>query len=247
MITFLRHIRKDLIRSEPNGEPASPLGRYLLYAIGEILLVMIGILLALQVNNWNENKKLRAEEINLLTELGENLAACIEELGSDIAFNKLTIEKYKELMTAVKLDLPYSPKLDSAFMMIHDWESPYLTFTAYEVLKSKGVELIHNDSLRMSVVNLYENVFAYLIDDYDRTEWNYHQSVVMPFSSRHMESNVHNYGARPNNFEALKKNVEFTNILSNLISARNWGLEVYQFTYDEVADVQKQIQQELNN
>ena len=39
------------------GKPALPAGRYLKYAIGEIILVVIGILIALQVNNWNEKRK----------------------------------------------------------------------------------------------------------------------------------------------------------------------------------------------
>ena len=41
-------------------------GKYLKYALGEILLVMIGILLAVQVNNWNENRKTKIKEIKIL-------------------------------------------------------------------------------------------------------------------------------------------------------------------------------------
>lgn len=50
MITFFRRIRKRLLLE-------SSIGKYLLYATGEIILVMVGILLALQVNNWNEERK----------------------------------------------------------------------------------------------------------------------------------------------------------------------------------------------
>ena len=50
MLTFLRKIRRSLNESGSTQ-------KYLLYALGEILLVMIGILLALQVNNWNERRK----------------------------------------------------------------------------------------------------------------------------------------------------------------------------------------------
>jgi len=62
MITFLRKIRKRLITK---GQFSS----YLLYAIGEILLVMVGILLALQVNNWNENRKNKNKEQQILQQL----------------------------------------------------------------------------------------------------------------------------------------------------------------------------------
>lgn len=52
-------------------------GKYLKYALGEILLVMIGILLALQVNNWNEERLLDIEERAVLEELTDNLESNI--------------------------------------------------------------------------------------------------------------------------------------------------------------------------
>ena len=48
-------------------------GKYLKYAIGEIILVVIGILIALQINNWNEIQKLNKEETTILKNLHENL------------------------------------------------------------------------------------------------------------------------------------------------------------------------------
>jgi len=50
MIKFFRKIRYDLMGKNKTG-------KYLKYAIGEIILVVIGILIALQINNWNESKK----------------------------------------------------------------------------------------------------------------------------------------------------------------------------------------------
>lgn len=68
MLKFFRRIRQNLISE-------MKVSRYLLYAVGEILLVMIGILLALQVNNWNEHRKnLEAEKV-LLINLVEDLRA----------------------------------------------------------------------------------------------------------------------------------------------------------------------------
>ena len=59
------------------------LSRYFLYAGGEILLVMIGILLALQVNNWNERRKTNNLEIQLLKEIKAGLTTDLQ----DIAYN----------------------------------------------------------------------------------------------------------------------------------------------------------------
>lgn len=85
------------------------LGKYLRYAIGEILLVVIGILIALQVNNWNEERKQHAAFKNTLEALKEDLYYNIDEANSDIydayykdsiitlAFNKtVTRDMYRE-------------------------------------------------------------------------------------------------------------------------------------------------------
>ncbi|MCB0461581.1 MAG: DUF6090 family protein [Flavobacteriaceae bacterium] len=50
MIKFFRHIRKSLLMENKTG-------KYFKYAIGEIVLVVIGILIALSINNWNEKRK----------------------------------------------------------------------------------------------------------------------------------------------------------------------------------------------
>ncbi|WP_426429581.1 DUF6090 family protein [Winogradskyella sp. HB-48] len=67
MIQFLRKIRQKLLVE-------NKLNKYLIYAIGEIVLVVIGILIALQINNWNERKKLKNHERELLTHVLEDIA-----------------------------------------------------------------------------------------------------------------------------------------------------------------------------
>ena len=54
MLKFFRSIRRQLLNENKTG-------KYFRYAIGEILLVVIGILIALQINNWNEGRKLIAK------------------------------------------------------------------------------------------------------------------------------------------------------------------------------------------
>lgn len=81
MLRFFRTIRKKLIEEDN-------VRKYLLYAIGEILLVVIGILIALQVNNWNEERKNKQQTIQYLTSLKSDLIEDIRVLneGFDYAF-----------------------------------------------------------------------------------------------------------------------------------------------------------------
>jgi len=66
MIKFFRQIRKSLLSENRTT-------KYLFYAFGEIILVVIGILIAVQINNWNENRKEYAKSINYLTEFVSDL------------------------------------------------------------------------------------------------------------------------------------------------------------------------------
>ena len=85
MIKFFRKIRQKLISQ-------NRFSKYLLYAVGEIVLVMIGILLALQVNNWNEQQKVKLHELNILNKLNEDLKANLLEVES---IKRVTVKRIK--------------------------------------------------------------------------------------------------------------------------------------------------------
>lgn len=78
MISFFRTIRQKLLNQ-------NRVTKYLVYALGEILLVVIGILIALQVNNWNEGKKTLEQERRILIALHNEFDENLKELNRDIA------------------------------------------------------------------------------------------------------------------------------------------------------------------
>lgn len=85
MIKFFRRIRQKLLSE-------NKFSKYLLYAIGEIVLVVIGILIALQINNWNEARKARIEEKTLLTSLKSEMEYNINELNRARKVNNAIIK-----------------------------------------------------------------------------------------------------------------------------------------------------------
>jgi len=82
MIKFFRKIRYDLMEKNKTG-------KYLKYAIGEIILVVIGILIALSINNWNENRKLNLNEKDVI----QNLIEDLQSDYNDFEENKKGLEK----------------------------------------------------------------------------------------------------------------------------------------------------------
>ncbi len=81
MLGFLRRIRRSLIEE-------GHLRKYFVYAAGEILLVMIGILLALQVNNWNERSKERERQLENLAVLRTEILSIQEHLEFHISIKE---------------------------------------------------------------------------------------------------------------------------------------------------------------
>ena len=88
MIKFFRKIRQNLLMENKTGKPAYRTGRYLKYAIGEIILVVIGILIALGINTWNTANNLSNKETTLLIEMKSNLESDLEGLKWDINKNE---------------------------------------------------------------------------------------------------------------------------------------------------------------
>ncbi|HKK12488.1 MAG TPA: DUF6090 family protein [Flavobacteriaceae bacterium] len=217
MIKLFRNIRQNLLRE---GKTAN----YLKYAIGEIILVVIGILIALQINNWNERRKYKSLETNMLTEIKASLEESLIEINEMIEENGNYVDNYKILLDHINNNLPYDKTLDTYFGGLEYWVSPYFNYSAFETLKTLGAELISNDSLRKRIIRMYDRDFQYLVNDYDKSEWNYSTSVVHPFFSKHLERDINSSKAVPNNYDELMNNAEFKNILTALIRLRSHGI-----------------------
>ncbi|MGM5471331.1 DUF6090 family protein [Flavobacteriaceae bacterium LMO-SS05] len=96
MIKFFRKIRHKLLTENlPTGR-AGKISKYLIYAIGEIILVVIGILIALQINNWNENNKLESKRQDYYLQL-------LEDLSKDKKASKQTIKKFDNYLKELEV------------------------------------------------------------------------------------------------------------------------------------------------
>jgi len=195
-------------------------GRYLLYALGEVLLVMVGILLALQVDNWNEDRKERREELELLIALKTDLVLTRNEMDIIVGYNQKYLKGYRLIYDYIEEDKPYSTALDSAFSDLDIWATPYLSTMTYETIRNRGIDIIQNDSLKRHIVHFYNQDFKSITEDMVQWEWSFSQNTTQPIMVGNIRRILDTGLARPNDFEALKSNDTFRNFLSILITIR---------------------------
>jgi len=140
MIKFFRRIRQQLLTE-------NKFNKYLLYASGEIVLVVIGILIALQINNWNEQRKDNIREEQLKSVLYDEFEKDLAQLESKIKIRNRLIQSALKLHHLI--DQGASADVDS---IIH-----YMAFSSYrptfdpitvELIDKNDLGLIKNDQLR---------------------------------------------------------------------------------------------------
>ena len=150
MIKLFRNIRKSLLKE---GKTTN----YLKYAIGEIVLVVIGILIALQVNNWNEARKDTTFEHEILSLIDQNMEQDSISLSIELSKTKLAIHLTNRLLKQVALK-NYKDSLNFWMGKIISFERFRSQSSAYEMLKAKGLENISNRKLQMSLISYYDEI-----------------------------------------------------------------------------------------
>lgn len=155
MIKFFRHIRQQLIQE-------NQMGKYFKYAIGEIVLVVIGILIALQINNWNEERKLGLYETQLLKQLKVDLEQNAKDLKFNLSLQKKVISSSTIVLQHLEKNLPYHDSLSKHFANTSLWTKFIVNAGAYKTIESKGLDLISDLELRDLVFRIYEGNFNWL-------------------------------------------------------------------------------------
>lgn len=129
---------------------------YLVYALGEILLVVFGILIALQINQWQQNKQLRTTEIRMLQELEINLNTNLDVLTGVIEWESEMIKNIEYIFNHFQSSKPINDTLIEYMGRIGWVEELQIVNSTYETLKSMGMEIISSDSLRVNISQLFE-------------------------------------------------------------------------------------------
>lgn len=238
MIKFFRQIRQNLLTEGRTG-------KYLKYAVGEIVLVVVGILIALQINNWNENRKDNIAESNILQDIKGSISTDIQQLKLRIELAKGDIYSANIILNHIEKNIPYNDSLNKHCWVITTTKNKIFTpqISAYKVLESKGIDLINNDQLKKQILDLYNIDYPTLQYEYE----NYHK-------------NIHDYGRpiartffiagnnetlKPIDYKSLYSNVEFINVLILIISNDKTIIEMLRDLIEQCQKIENAIDAEL--
>ena len=152
MIKFFRKIRQRLLTE-------NKFSKYLLYSIGEVVLVVIGILIAVQINSMYQNKnRLKSEEI-LLTQLRGELIGIYGDLYNDLEKLIKSDNSHFKILYYLENNLPYQDSLCVDFYFLKQDEYIYPEKAVFGKIKEEGLDIVRNDSIRLFTQALYESVF----------------------------------------------------------------------------------------
>ena len=212
MIKFFRHIRKSLLEQ-------NKMGKYFKYAIGEIILVVIGILIALQINNWNELKKEKAFEKEILEQIRANL------IKDKITLKEIKVNFEKAMYSSDKILKSKWTKQEND--SIKYWLGKIIQFdrfqsltNAYEVAKSKGLDLITNKQLRFQIGSYYDDEIKRVGKSIEDIEVTFRQDWIPVLRNEAHEVKFKTYVILKDN-SILKGNTEAINILR--LNKDNYG------------------------
>ncbi len=154
MITFFKKNRKQLLTDKK-------ISNYMLNGLGEIVLLVIGILIALSINNWNKSKQLSNQEYRLVLELKNDLTETQNELTGDINILTNIINKSDSIITYLNKVAPEDYDLNGYGINNMTWAlfnvKLYPKTIAYENLKSLGIQLVSNDSIRFYITDIFDS------------------------------------------------------------------------------------------
>lgn len=244
MIKFFRRIRQQLLTE-------NKFSKYVLYAIGEIILVVIGILLALQINNWNEERQNQKEAHKILLQLKNEFETNNELVDSSIEFHRTRLKAIEGLIDGFDPTIKLSPDSLKALVsdLGSDWKYEPIKNIIESVISTGKINLIENDSVIQAIrywdtaLNKYDDIYKSQDDLYNKNILpilieNYPLLEFFPTHTSTFEANTDGI------FNNLKNENSFLLIAKEAALLLYWTEESVKVTQD---DIISRIDLELTN
>ena len=176
MIKFFRKIRYDLMEKNKTR-------KYLKYAIGEIILVVIGILIALSINNWNENRKSKRVAYEIYQNLQNSLIQDSTEVQRIIKSQTRSLEVQKAFILRGANQNPIEFDENNMNELIEDINLGIFSFFPKtgiynSIVSNNGMDLIKSKEIKASLINLYDHQYNRYANMDATIEAKYHNHLI---------------------------------------------------------------------
>ena len=218
----------------------------------DFLTMFIAVISAFALNNWNDNRRDRNSADKILIELSNGMGKDLKDIEANMEGHRFGIKAckyFRKLITGQEINI------DSLNLYYISLTRDYISVqntAAYETLKSKGLELIQNDSLRLKIISLYEHDYSTLRkleEEYSAMQFhnNYFKEIskqLAPYLEMDQKGNI--AGIK---LPVLLNKEEEKILLLYLLEIRmnrTYNLDYYKTVKEEIISSKRRIEKELN-
>lgn len=221
--------------------------KYLLYAVGEIALVMIGILLALQVNNWNQQRNQEALEIKMLNELIVNLRADSIDHVANQGFYEDVARSARIVVQELEARSPWNDSMKVHYGCLLNHGLATLNTSAYDNLKSIGFDLIQSDSIRIALTNLHSITYTQIAKFEQELAADNQTHVIAPVILKRVRFDRGWFVGVPIDHDALLDDVEFREVVRWKSISTDFVGNIHRVAWIKAGKLIQMIERELEN
>ncbi len=179
----------------------------------EVVLIIVGVLVALGANSWWQQRQERAAERRILTEMRSTLAVDLASVRQSLAGLRAVHDKVARLRAALRARPAYADSLDALLGEAYQTgETTVPNAAVYETLKARGLDLVSDDSLRYQISYAYETgrtSLAWANQFNDATTL----GILRPYYLAHFRNLRFGQNATPLDYGAVLRDPYFENIL----------------------------------
>ena len=217
----------------------------------EMIVIVLGILAAFALNNWNATKINKRLEFEIISEIRTNLQFDLSELQSAINSFDLLNKLYKSIIDYSKNNKSPNQKFfrEASALRLSPHFDPNIS--GYTLLSSKGVELVSNDSLRKSITVLYETKLPYY-SKYETERVQYRLLYTMPKIEYYFEmipdpesTYFADFKISQQEYEVLQNDPSFYKMLNAMIYENSIMVERAKSIEAEITGILEQLKKEI--
>jgi hypothetical protein len=217
---------------------------FLLFFIGEFLLIFIGVTLSLQFSNWNDSRRLKGEELHILKQLQSSFKRDREDVTSN-RDGRLNAKKACQTILQLRdKAVGYHDSLDAIFGAAYEVRGTVNEMSPYENLKSKGFDLISNDTLRLAIIDIYDTKYRQ-IHDSEAIHENLFFNTLVQFNATRFYSSNPPHAMKPVAYDKLIHDSQYRYYLNVLIFYNDFLMWQDEDIINEINDILSRIDREI--